>query len=488
MARALKRTQRKPGTFSPEVKTAPQQEFRRRELSRRAERDELTDIQKEMVQARRALTPTTRKTKDSERRQPYDTALFDDQGQLFGQLQGAKNIYVRDFLGSETPTGVVARRDIDTGLSRFAENVGKLVGVTKVEQVGSGPTAKFDISRDYQQARFRFDPKALALKTEGWSLDIPDEYIRVSDTKIVAPDQEYRAELDRVTRYGDRRRDDKHERFDTFTPTEILLTPDAKRIQQITRQDVYTPEYRDDVRRDRFTQFERQTPYVTEVQRYFDTGFLQDLTRWGDYTTQYRSEWDRDRDVDRREERRDIYKTDKFIFNPYGNLESYKHWDWYYGTDERDTTRGIFERQRGQVFLKREEERDVEGRLRLQREFEPYVTYAEDVRYPGMGRTRYTERDDTLTKETVFDAGRPLQRLRLGLADVRQAYDEERAFEEDDLGRLRELIRRQETGTGFSDLVFRPVQVRRREQVVVPESIEYFDPVTGEIVEREVLR
>lgn len=490
MVKPLRQTTRKREQFDLRDKTAAPQQVLRQQLSAR-DFDDLTRDQQRMLQGAQALKASTGRAGTRRvQRDPRELASFDSTGGLYGQLQGAKEISLGSFMQQKGPTGAVSKRDVTAGLQAFQTNVGNLVGVKRVEKQDDGSNIRFNVSRDYQQTDFVFNPGTLSLQSQGWQLDIPEEYIKVDDRRFVAPTETFES-------FKRRTRDDRRRRTDvstsTFTPTEIVLQEGGDKISQIIRRDVYTPfsEFRGDDRGSRDTK--RQEVFTSQQQNFFEgTGFLQDKREWDSFVR--RADYDYDRSTGRDFERvnRDIYLKNEFLFNPQGELTNARMYDWYYDRqfDDRNFDRGSRrETMTGKTFLRQEDTRDDDGFLTQRDVRAPFTRDREMVRV-GPFRQRRELQDVDFTSRQFFDRGDLWQQQLFGISrgsgEVRDTEVLARAQD----GYLRRLgsvfsfNQNNVLSTDFTDWQTTPSVTRRQVARSDLVGIDYFDPDTGELIER----
>lgn len=293
------------------------------------------------------------------------TTIDDPSFELALHKQGT-TIPLGSFLdASKTSTGIFSQKDVDAGLSMFKTKLQTAGGVTKQED----PSNKiFSVSKDYQKTEFKFNPNILGMTTKGWELDIPENFIKVNDTKYVAPTVQYKS--------GETWRDDRDTRYTygSYTPTEIELYDNLKKIKQITERDTYS-----DYTYDRYSSRDGRggttsAIYTKEQKQFFDTGLPDLYKQYGLYSSDY---------LDRR--RGDIFTT----------------------------------RSHTAPYLKREIDYAEEGKLLTDKEWKPYESYyyhdigssrsSTDWTYrtkdlPGLFREKYYDKEGDLERMKQYGA------------------------------------------------------------------------------------
>jgi hypothetical protein len=316
-------------------------------------------------------------------------------------------IPVSSFIGSKnTTTGVYSQKDVKGALSNIMSNLRNVGGVTKVDQGTTTNKKNYDINvmKDYQTAKFTFNPLNMNLTTKGWELDIPDDFIKISDTHYVAPTKEYES-YDRLKRDTGYRKHD--EEFDTYTPVEIKLYDDKKTISDITKRDTVMNRYYKKEIDDYNVRIKERDIYDKDIQKFFDTGILENKKLYDEYT---KSDWYdfNNRDNYREQRLEDTYLKNEWNYNKYGNLLDEKTWDTYRTKDETEYGPGSYRYDDvdQEPYLKEHKEFDDYGELTRQQEWDTYR--ARDRRYTertddGINKRIDTRRDNYLRKDMYFD-------------------------------------------------------------------------------------
>lgn len=348
-----KRTQ-KIGMFDERQKTSPQQALQRKFVD-------------EDIQGAQALRPTQRKGV-TQTPQPVFNEIGNQSEDFDYMIRTSQQIPIRSMIDSSSKTGVLSQRDVRGAIGNFLDKLGQATSVSqvKVKDDEKAGIKGLEISKEYQKADYKFNPAMLAFTTKGWDTEIPEHYIKVSDTQYRAPTEQFRRSHDRRVDYTKSRRDRvtrDSSQMSSFSPSEIFLT-DTGKLSKVIKRDVYTPYLREVDSRDRsYTTRERKSVYDTKIQEFFgSTGLLKQERDWDTYITR---------------------ATDSFS----------------YGNDDWSSYRRISR----DIYLKQDAKYAPTGRIQSVDQYAPMLSYRNYKFQRGVGSTEHIRETPYLQKATRFD-------------------------------------------------------------------------------------
>ena len=346
-------------------------------------------------------------------------------------------------------TGILSQKDVTKGVGSFMSKLRESAGITKLNVNKSG---NVDVFGDYRKTSLVFNPKTLSFKTKGWDLDIPDNFIKVSDTKYVAPQQTFEDTRD-YRRSSSGKKTDKIT-SGKYNPVTIFLSDDKNKLKSIIKKGTFTKDYSYEKNTSGSSRKTKDNDvYVQEQQDFFDSGMLKSINKFNDITT-YDYDRNRKKSSGKDEDlnyKKTIYKTGEELFTDKGLRQSTKNWDDYESSFETkkssDYDREITKKK---VFLKKQIDYDIYGQKLRQQQWDDYTKNKETKGGDYLKKNVY---DDTyLRYDTYYTGGK--KHTEAHYDDFLTGYDSGRNSEEYDY----------QTGL---------------------DSVTYYDPITGKMINKE---
>ncbi len=412
------------GMFSSKVKVNFQKglrEFKLQSLIQKSQEQELSKREKKMLGSSRAVRdksfqksgmqiqkgmPKYANVKPEIALQGSGSIGDGPANNLNRELNTSTTLSVKQFLGT-TPTGVYSQSNVKRGVDEFMKQLKGTPSVQNVamQKVGTTPFGNINVGRDFQKAQFKFNPKDLSFSTKGWDVDIPEEYIKKSDTHYVAPSQIYTKD------YYKEKEDGRKKGYETkasYTPVEIFLQDGASKIDKILKRGTYTKKQEYEYDKDYYEKQRTKDVFLDEQQLFYKTGLLKQKKDWDDYTYEYDAER-RGKYERRQEEEKKIFLRAQWDYNPKGYLKEFKRWD-DYAEREKDRRSGTYDRdesEEGAIFLKDHQQYDDVGKMLQRKKWDDYIS-REDRDTGGSTRGFNIRRKIQLERDEIYDAGKKL--------------------------------------------------------------------------------
>ena len=335
---------------------------------------------------------------------PSGSNMFDNFNNI---LNTSNKISVAGMIDTKSPTGVLSQKDVSSALGGFVKKIKSAAGITGVDVLkNNNKITGLNVKKEFMKTSFNFDPKKLVFETKGWNVDIPEEYIKKSDTHYVAPTRQFK---DKYRYEKDGRDRDKDYQYGSYNPVEIFLNDSGNKLSKVLKKSTYTKYSKEEEDDDRSKTIRDKDMYTRQIKEYFGAGLLKRDRKWDDYTI-YKKEEEKGRDYEEEKERRGVYLRSDLEYNPTGTKKSYKYWDDYVKEEEEEQrgygdTRDEEEKEEGAIYLKRHETYDDKGRLTRRKSWDDYVKEKEEE----SSRIEYEkeiERGTFLERDEFFDKGK----------------------------------------------------------------------------------
>jgi len=491
------------GTFSTKSKTVFQDDLRMKKLSKiqDKQKDNLKKSERELLNASQALQPkrnsynkggsfSNKNARIDAMQRPVQQSGPSIMDNFESAFNTSTKFSVASMIDNKSPTGVLSQKDVTSALGGFVSKVKGTQGVNAVDvQKVNNKITGLNVKKDFQAATFNFDPTKLMFETKGWNVDIPEEYIKVTDTHYKAPTKKF---LDKYEYERDGKDRDKDKRYGSYNPVEVFLNDSGDKLSRVLKRGTYTKSYEREEDGDKRSYERDKDVFTKEIQDYFGTGLLKRKRAWDDYTI-YEREEERGRDKSEEEEKRGIYLHSDLQYNPGGTKKSYQRWDDYVREEDIEE-RGKYDSDReeeGAVYLSRQDTYDDRGRLTRRQRFDDYTKERE--REYGVEAEDEIERGTYLRTDEVFDNGKRVAKYRYD--DYMSDFDKDRGVRmgvKTETGNYRDIgsegynTRNAERLEQYNpeDIVKAKSKKYEEEYSTGLRSITFYDPLTGKEVER----
>ena len=138
--------------------------------------------------------------------------------------------------GMSSKTAQIQQRKQSKGMvDEFVGMLKKDSSVSSVEnKMGINMIGSIKVGKEFQKADFTLN-RSGQMTTKGWDLKIPKNFIKVSDTKYVAPTAKYTSDYYNPSKRG--RRTQKS--YGTYVPTELILDPATGKLKKVIKRATY---------------------------------------------------------------------------------------------------------------------------------------------------------------------------------------------------------------------------------------------------------